>query len=115
MSKSPPPGYIRNHTCEMGAQLGAQLARFTEQAAAEHPEMESPCGTCAFRLGTWPNRSLGTTADALKCAMERTEFECHENGETCRGWLLMTKDAGSPVLCPWPHVGRSNEEVAAGL
>ena len=78
---------VVNAPCEMGAQIGAELARLAA------PAMETcgvtPCSDCAFRLGTPPNRSLATVMDALKASAERTPFLCHTTREpkACAGWL----------------------------
>lgn len=101
-------GVIPNRPCADGERLGVQLAKFAsvelEKAKAKYPNHKEPCKTCAFRLGTVPNRCASTGMDALKCVMERTEFHCHEEDRPCVGWWLLAN--GPPIVAPWPFTGR---------
>ncbi len=74
----------RNVPCELGEQFGKELARLSN--AGIHGA-DDRCGTCAFRLGTVPNKCLQTVATALECVIAEEEFTCHESHNTCRGWI----------------------------
>lgn len=107
---------IRNRPCELGEQVGANLARFADHAEQEWRDSELGfvpvrCASCAFKEGTYPNRCLTTVSDAMKCTMERNPFYCHHDvklkrpGEKqphsiCAGWILL-HDAKPPVTVPW--------------
>jgi hypothetical protein len=88
---------IKNEPTPEGRALGEQLARLTEVELAKlkpkFPNHAEPCGTCAFRRGTYPNGCLATVMDALKCVVENHDFMCHEHrkGEPmtpCTGWFI---------------------------
>lgn len=103
-SDEPAPGMVpvESTVCELGAAVGRELARFADQA---EPAGAPPrCHDCAFRLGTLANRSLGTLANALKCAMEGLPFYCHhgevkgEPTRLCRGWIaLSSQETLAPI------------------
>lgn len=88
---------IRNLPSPEGADLGRELARLCDGAAAQRHADGRPvpkrCGTCAFRAGSEPNGCAPTVMDALKCALEQHPFRCHEDGLACRGWLLLRTEA----------------------
>ena len=87
-----------------GRELGAQLARLCDQEAIAKG-VDGRCDTCALRAGDHlANGSPETLMSALKCALERTPFWCHEADVPCRGWLLMRADAEATVEVPWHHV-----------
>jgi hypothetical protein len=95
-------GVIENRATPEGRELGARLARFCDQEA-EKAGRDGRCSTCAFRAGNHlANGSPETLMTALKCAMERTAFWCHEVEGPCKGWLLMRSD--DPVEMPWPII-----------
>lgn len=111
----PSPEIIALNMPPEAAELGKKLAGWCDDAqpsfAADFAEQGLPipqrCSTCAFRLGTVPNRSLSTMV-ALKCVMEQDTFHCHEKGKkdtTCIGWMiLVAKDAREgvgPIQSPW--------------
>lgn len=80
----------RNVPSRKGALLGEQIARLT-------PPVRGMCRTCAFRLGTYPNRCLQTVTAAVDCVIRGGIFHCHENfddnGEEipCSGFLSAMK------------------------
>lgn len=93
----------RNTPCELGEQLGKQLVKFF----GESPDC---CATCAFRLGSFPNRCLTTTSDAFKCVIENVDFMCHdglrpgdEPWKLCAGFIQACNKIGDSE-CPrtWP-------------
>lgn len=105
---------IRNRGTPEGAMVGEMLARFCDdaepRARLKVPELPPRCQSCAFRHGRHvANTSPATTMDALKCAMERTEFLCHQpdrEGEPCAGWaMMMLAEDAEPVNVPWDFVG----------
>lgn len=126
-TKEVPPGFSRNLPSPEGEALGRELARLIGPEIArvrrEHPDLPGPCNTCAFKLGSIPNRCLSTVADALKCVMEHEPFMCHERYEgcdpdgkggdpegerlVCMGWMAAVS-AGEPdrkpVEMPWPYM-----------
>lgn len=93
-----------NVATDEGRQLGAILARFCDQEA-EKKGRDGRCSTCAFRAGDHvANGSPETLMSALKAAMERTPFDCHQADAPCSGWLLMRAQAGETVAVPWEHI-----------
>lgn len=62
-----------------GAAAGAELARLGGHHAG-------CCDSCAFRLGTLPNRCPQTVLDALECVATGAPFLCHQSGKPCEGW-----------------------------
>jgi hypothetical protein len=66
---------------EEGARLGLHIAA----NVGEVP------GACAFRAGTIPNQSLVTLDDATDCVASGDPFLCHQDGQTCRGWIQATQ------------------------
>ena len=102
-----PEGLIRNQPSPEGEALGGHLAGYVEAELAKlkvkYPNHREPCGTCAFRRGSVPNRCASTLMDALKAVMEKTEFHCHETGERCCGWFILhsTSTIDRPSKLPW--------------
>lgn len=100
---------IPNRPSLEGALLGKELARLADKAESEavqkYPNTKVRCKTCAFRLGTVPNRCVVTVMDALKCVMEQVPFFCHENrDEPCMGWVdsaYTIAVTGKPLQTPW--------------
>lgn len=86
----PRPGFVRNEPSPEGAELAAELARFAD---AEYVKTgrDTRCETCAFRLGTVPNQCLATVANALKSAVEKDPFLCHESDRPCGGWAGLVR------------------------
>jgi hypothetical protein len=88
-----------------GAEAGAHVARFCDQAEAAAwragKSIPSRCTDCVFRRGTVPNQSATTVLNALKCALEHDPFLCahealDESGEPtrlCAGYVIL---AGAP-------------------
>jgi hypothetical protein len=117
---------VRNRPSAEGAQLGQLLARLTDKAEADlrkrFPGHDERCKSCAFRLGTIPNRCAPTVMDALKCVMEKREFMCHEHfdddgnpTELCAGWALAmgaTLEC-DPIEVPWDYSYSDAEEKSA--
>lgn len=119
----------RNEPSEEGAKVGEMIARFADNAATTYAAdfasrgMPVPqrCSTCAFRLGTHPNRCLATVSDALKCVMELHDFCCHdkdaqtpEGPQVCVGWAMIVTEKLSdpnakPIKAPWPFVDDMKE------
>lgn len=110
------PGFVPNVPCGTGRSLGAQLARFVDgEEAAEaralargeavsRTALLERCATCAFRAGTVPNGCLPTVMDAIKCAVERVPFLCHESapaGGLCAGWVKLTRTGEGNAVVPW--------------
>ena len=88
-----------------GRELGAHLARLCDREA-ESQGKDSRCHTCAFRAGDHvANGSPETLMTALKCAVEREPFWCHEHDRPCAGWLLLRSGTDSTVALPWDYVG----------
>jgi len=77
-----------NIPSEMGEKMGRELVRLSGGSPP------ACCSSCAFRLGSVPNRSLSTVYTAMECAMDGTEFLCHTDGEACKGWLHSQKGKG---------------------
>lgn len=73
---------IPNTTTPETEELGFHLVRLSLNG--EQPK--DMCGGCAFRLGSFANRSY-TSHDALMCLVSGAEFECH-HGESrqCAGF-----------------------------
>ena len=101
---------IPNRPTEEGRLLGKELARLTDkaelEAVAKFPNTTVRCRTCAFRLGTVPNGCPGTVMDALKCVMEGTQFNCHEDTSLpCMGWIAaryeLCRSRQEPMKTPW--------------
>jgi len=85
---------FENLPCEQGESLGKEVARLTDSALLElkkdFPNQQERCKSCAFRLGTLPNRSLATLHDAIKCLNEYIPFMCHEDSgkSLCAGYSI---------------------------
>lgn len=93
-----------NRATDEGRELGAHLARLCD-TEAENQGRDGRCSTCAFRAGGHiANGSPETLMTALKCAMEREPFWCHEEDVPCSGWLLMRSPSGSEATMPWDAV-----------
>lgn len=103
---------IRNFTTEEGADLGAMVAKFCDDAEPEArlkvPHLQPRCQSCAFRAGKHlANQSPFTQMDAMKCVLEGVEFRCHQPdraGEPCAGWsmMMLAKPDGAPFHdAPW--------------
>lgn len=87
-----------------GRELGSHLARFAD-IEAKRCGRDERCATCAFRAGAHlANGSPETLMSALKCAVEREPFWCHEADKPCSGWLLMRPKSGETGQVPWDHV-----------
>lgn len=99
---------IPNVTTEEGRELGREMARLCDGEIAKRGR-DDRCGTCAFRAGDHlANGSPGTLMDALKCAIEREPFWCHEHDRPCAGWVVMKWPKGDELVAPWPMVGGSD-------
>ena len=86
-----------------GRELGAHMARLCDRELIGKPD--NRCTTCAFRAGDHiANGSPETLMSALKCAMEREPFWCHEHDRPCAGWLAMRCLAGETIAVPWDYV-----------
>ena len=100
---------VPNRPSPEGRALGKELARFADQEVAKIG-VDLRCRTCAFRAGTIPNGCLPTVGDALKCAMEKHPFECHERpGLDCAGWMAMSS-TGQVAQMPYPFSDEQGEE-----
>lgn len=93
---------VRNLPTPEGYALGAELARFAEQEIAKG-KADKRCATCAFRKGTDANGCAPTLMDALKLAMERRPFYCHEAHKCCGGWRVLVADVAQEA--PWDLIG----------
>jgi len=104
---------IRNRATPEGRELGAQLAKWCDDAEPKArlrmPELPPRCNSCAFRAGPHvANGSPHTQMDALKCAIEGREFYCHEPARSehlCAGWAMFVLAADSAAdfgQVPWP-------------
>ena len=111
---------VRNIPSIEGAEGGSQLARLTEKATNElrlkFPNLKLPCGTCAFRRGTFPNRCAATVMDAFKCVMEQEDFYCHESdGKVglCHGWMICLSAVSDkpPIKVPWDYSLTDEEKL----
>lgn len=99
--------FIENEATPEGRELGRILARFCDQELAGKPD--NRCGTCAFTAGDHlANGSPATLMTALKCAMEREPFWCHEHDRPCAGWQAMRAPADRTVNVPWDYVEGSD-------
>lgn len=107
---------ISNNPSNAGWQLGSEIARLTEATMKDDNVRDGRCATCAFRAGTNANGSLGTLANAIKCAVEDDVFLCHEYNDhvngPCRGWVIMHKHMkNSDIKIPWDYIeGRDKME-----
>jgi hypothetical protein len=91
-----------NRVTEEGRELGRHLARLCDSALAR--KEDARCGTCAFRAGDHlANGSSETLMTALKCAMEREPFWCHEHNRPCAGWAAMRFPTDRKVAAPWDY------------
>lgn len=94
---------IPNRVTEEGRELGRQLARLCDGELAGR--RDDRCRSCAFRAGDHlANGSPETLMTALKCAMERTPFWCHEVDRPCAGWVAMQTLKGEEIAVPWDCV-----------
>ena len=106
-------GAVPNRITPEGWQLGKKLAEFCDIEAAKQGK-DGRCNTCAFRAGDHvANGSEQTLMSALKSAMERTPFWCHESDRPCRGWLLMRREAEEAFVVPWDHPEPAERPVDA--
>lgn len=80
---------MSNRPSKTGELLGRKLAEVGDAAFAEFPDALARCMTCAFRLGTYPNRCWQTVVDAFGCLDINEPFHCHERVD----------DAGHPDVC----------------
>ena len=97
-------GWRENMATEEGRALGHELARLCDDEA-DRRGIDGRCSTCAFRAGDHlANGSPETLMTALKCAMEREPFWCHEADQPCAGWLLMRAPSNETVSVPWVAV-----------
>lgn len=93
-----------NAVTDEGRALGAQMARLCDGEAVRSGK-DARCSTCAFRSGDHlANGSPETLMTALKCAMEREPFWCHESDKPCAGWQMMLFDKGATVAAAWDAV-----------
>lgn len=93
---------VPNRSTEEGRSLGREMARLCDAELSGKPD--DRCRTCAFRAGDHvANGSPETLMSALKCAMERTPFWCHESDRPCAGWLAMRFPPEMHVDAPWEH------------
>lgn len=89
------PTGIPNPSSPEGAELGAGLAGFYEEARSRHSEAPPLCGDCAFRRGSEPNQKAATLMDAMKCLIEGVPFLCHHGeGRLCEGFALLREERG---------------------
>jgi hypothetical protein len=106
---------IRNQATPEGRWLGQELARLRDEAEPRvrrlYPWLnrciKERCATCPFRAGDHiPNVSPVTLMDALKCVLERTPFDCHEDrlGRPCSGWSILMRSGAPPKPRPAPKV-----------
>jgi hypothetical protein len=102
----------RNQPEPAGYALGANLARFADDAEArlkaDGYEVPERCSTCAFRVGTVPNGCITSVMDATKCMIEHVPFLCHHDKAhktPCAGFLAIMANGGpdsQPGIAPWP-------------
>ena len=95
-----------NDVTPEGLELGYHLARFVdaEEGKSSLSNGRERCHNCAFRQGAYPNGSLETTLDALKCSMNGDVFLCHEDMLPCAGWALLRRaNPCSSVEAPWKY------------
>ncbi|MFA6031795.1 MAG: hypothetical protein WC889_02710 [Myxococcota bacterium] len=96
-----------------GRLLGAELARLCDAEVAKSGK-DGRCDTCAFRAGDHlANGSPETLMTALKCAMEREPFWCHEHDRPCAGWRMFRFD--EPVAAPWPIIDGADDSLSPSL
>jgi hypothetical protein len=96
---------IRNQATPEGHLLGEHMVRLCDEAEpkarARRPDLAPRCASCAFRKGDHiPNGSPETLLTALKYALERMRFDCHEPGRVgraCTGWLTFTLRRDAPA------------------
>lgn len=110
---------IRNRRSPDGAQLGARLAQWCDdaepQARLKVPDLPPRCQSCAFRKGEHvANGSPTTQMDALKCVIEGVEFQCHQPdraGHPCSGWAMMMLAKGDEGFgeAPWPFSDEASD------
>lgn len=92
-----------NEVTAEGRALGKEMARLCDKELLGR--RDDRCRTCAFRAGDHlANGSPETLMSALKCAMERTPFWCHEIDRPCAGWLALRFQEDRAVAAPWNHV-----------
>ena len=101
---------VPNLPSPQGRALGKELARLCDGEIAKLDE-DRRCGTCAFRLGTYPNGCVATLIDALGCALKRQPFMCHESNRPCAGWLSIRSPKGEEIDDSqwWPLIGGADE------
>lgn len=80
---------MANRPSIAGAKLGRKLSQMADESFALFPDALGRCRTCAFRLGTYPNRCWQTVVDAFGCLDINDPFHCHERFDA----------AGHPDLC----------------
>lgn len=73
---------IPNTTTPLTEELGRHLVRL----ALQNEQPKDMCGGCAFRLGSFANKSY-TSHDALMCLVNDREFVCHHGEDRkCAGF-----------------------------
>lgn len=73
---------VPNTTTPLTEELGQHLVRL----ALRGEQPTEMCGGCAFRLGSFANRSY-TSHDALMCLVSGEEFICHHGEDRqCAGF-----------------------------
>ena len=76
---------VPNLPTRSGAEVGVSVAeiaeRGKEQLVKKGLALGKRCDDCAFTLGTRPNRSVSTLADAVKCVTEGIPFYCHKGDD----------------------------------
>lgn len=92
---------IPNTASPEGRELGREMARICDAEIGDGPD--DRCATCAFRAGDHlANGSVATLMTALKCAMEREPFWCHEaDNRPCAGWQAVKAAKGGEIAVPW--------------
>lgn len=79
---TPEESSVPNHATPETEEFGKHLVRL----ALGNEQPDSMCHGCAFRLGSFANRSY-TAHDALMCLIEGVEFECHHgDNRPCAGF-----------------------------
>jgi hypothetical protein len=110
---------IRNRPSSSGAALGRMLASVAEKSLARFPQAHERCGTCAFRLGTYPNRCWQTVVDAFGCLDIREPFHCHERAgddgypDVCAGYIACAAAKATEKMDHEHDHEREQEEEAA--
>ena len=112
----------RNHTTPEGRELGAQMAKWCDDAEPaarlRMPELPPRCSSCAFRAGPHlANGSPLTLMDALKCLVEGHEFQCHDvhrEGSPCSGWamFMLANDRADFGVAPWDFTSGVDEPAS---